>query len=85
MWHAAWIAGLVALGHDKAVSWPWLGLFGVLQILRFWTLVSLADRWTTRIIVLDEPLVTRGPFRYLRHPNYRVVVGEILVVPMVLG
>jgi hypothetical protein len=44
-----------------------------------------SQRWTTRIVVLNEPLVTRGPFRYLRHPDYIVVVGEILVAPMVLG
>ena len=57
----------------------------VLQGLRVWVLASLGPRWTTRIIVLDEPLVRRGPFRVLRHPNYTLVVLEIAVAPMVLG
>jgi methyltransferase len=42
-------------------------------------------RWTTRIIILPEPLVVRGPFRFLKHPNYTLVVAEIIVAPMVLN
>jgi methyltransferase len=38
-----------------------------------------------RIIVLEEPLVVRGPFKYFSHPNYMLVVAEIIVAPMVLG
>ena len=48
-------------------------------------LATLGPRWTTRIIVLDEPLVRRGPFRFLRHPNHTLLVAEIAVAPMVLG
>ena len=49
-------------------------------------LATLGERWTTRIIVLPEaPLVARGPYRWLAHPNYAVVVGEIAVLPMVYG
>jgi methyltransferase len=48
-------------------------------------LASLGSRWTTRIIVLDEPLVARGPYRWVSHPNYLVVIAEIAVAPMVLG
>ena len=45
-----------------------------------------ASRWTTRIIVLPgAPLVARGPYRFLSHPNYAVVIGEIFVLPMVFG
>ena len=47
--------------------------------------MTLGERWTTRIIVLNEPLVAKGPFAYFRHPNYMLVVGEIFVAPMVLG
>jgi methyltransferase len=47
---------------------------------------TLGARWTTRIIVLPEqPLVSRGPYRFLSHPNYAVVIGEIAVLPLVLG
>lgn len=48
-------------------------------------IASLGPRWTTRIIVTDGPLVACGPYRWLSHPNYAVVVAEILVAPMVLG
>ena len=49
-------------------------------------MASLGARWTTGIIVLpNEPLVSRGPYRFLRHPNYAVVTGEIAVLPLVLG
>ncbi len=83
--HAAWIAALVAFGLGNPVSPPWLAAFVLLQILRLWILASLGDRWTTRIIVTGEPLVARGPFRLMRHPNYTLVAAEIVVASMVLG
>ncbi len=83
--HTGWIACLIIFGFDQPVAWAWLAVFSILQIFRFWTLATLGERWTTRIIVLDEPLVARGPFRYVRHPNYMIVVAEIFVAPMVLG
>ena len=84
--HAAWLAGLWLWGWDRAVSAPWLVVFAVLQAGRLWVLATLGERWTTRIIVLPgEPLVRRGPYRLMPHPNYAVVVGEILVLPLALG
>ena len=83
--HSAWIVCLVVFGYDQPVSPVWLLAFAVLQILRVWILGSLGSRWTTRIIILEEPLVARGPFKYLSHPNYTLVVAEIIVAPMVLG
>ncbi len=83
--HASWVAALIVFGYDKVVSLPWLLVFGVLQVFRVWVLTSLGERWTTRIVVLDAPLVRHGPFRFMRHPNYAVVTGEIAVAPMVLG
>ena len=83
--HAAWLAAMVILGHGHAVSLAWLAIFVVLQLLRVWILASLGARWTTRIIVLDEPLVRRGPFAVIPHPNYTLVVAEIAVAPLVLG
>lgn len=83
--HIAWIACLLIFGYDETVALGWLAVFTVLQILRVWILGSLGGRWTTRIIVLEEPLVVRGPFKYFSHPNYMLVVAEIIVAPMVLG
>ena len=83
--HAAWIAALVIFGLGNPISPFWLAVFVLLQAMRIWVLASLGDRWTTRIIVLDEPLVARGPFRFVRHPNYMVVAAEIFVASMVLG
>lgn len=83
--HSAWIGSLILFGHDKVVSLGWLALFAFLQILRVWILCSLGSRWTTRIIILEEPLVARGPFKYVSHPNYMLVTAEIIVAPMVLG
>jgi len=49
-------------------------------------LITLGPRWTTRIIVLpDAPLVKRGPYRFVNHPNYAVVIAEIAVLPLVFG
>ena len=83
--HTAWIVAIVVFGHDQPVNLFWLALFAILQLARAWVLTTLGPRWTTRIIVTDEPLVARGPFRFVRHPNYTVVVLEIFVAPMVLG
>lgn len=83
--HSTWIACLLILGYDETVAYGWLALFVVLQGFRLWILGTLGARWTTRIIILPEPLVVGGPFKYARHPNYMLVVAEIIVAPMVLG
>jgi methyltransferase len=84
--HAAWLAGLWLLAYDRPVEPFFLALFIVLQLARFWVLLTLGRRWTIRIVTMPgEHLVARGPYRLLRHPNYAVVVGEIAVVPLALG
>jgi methyltransferase len=83
--HAAWLTGLW-LGINQSIDRWWLAAFVVLQAARIWVIASLGPRWTTRIIVLPgAPLVARGPYRLLRHPNYVVVALEIAVVPLALG
>ena len=83
--HAAWLIALWIWGRDQDVNLVALAAFAVLQGLRLWVLATLGSRWTTRIIVLrDEPLVTSGPYKYLAHPNYAVVVGEIALLPLAL-
>jgi methyltransferase len=82
--HALWLATLWWLAPGRPVDAFWLGIFVLLQLTRIWVLATLGDRWTTRIIILpDAPLVRAGPYRFVNHPNYVVVVGEIAVLPLV--
>ena len=84
--HASWLAGLWWLAWNRPVNLIWLALFVGLQAMRVWVLATLGGRWTTRIIVLPgEPLVRRGPYRFLSHPNYLVVAAEIAVLPLAFG
>lgn len=85
--HMAWLMAVLWLIPSPAVIyWGWILIFLLLQALRVWVIASLGPYWTTRIISLpDVPLVKRGPYRYVRHPNYLVVVGEILALPMAFG
>ena len=84
--HTAWLAGLWLLAWNAPVNLPLLGIFAGFQLLRVWVLATLKDRWTTRIIVLPEArLVSSGPYRLIRHPNYAVVIGEIAVLPATFG
>lgn len=84
--HALWLFGLWVFGHDHNVDPFWLTLFILLQASRIWVIATLGRRWTTRIIVLPRAVpVARGPYHWLRHPNYLVVVLEIAVVPLGLG
>jgi methyltransferase len=58
--------------HGSARSKWWLLPFVAVQILRFWVLVTLGERWTTRIVILPgAPLVKAGPYRFLDHPTMR--------------
>src|SRR5581483_6222531 len=76
--HSAWLAAIAVLTPADAMpSWPLLALFAALQGLRLWVLASLGRFWTTRVIDLPGvPLVRRGPYRFMRHPNYLVVAAE---------
>ena len=84
--HAAWLITLWWLAPGRSISRPFLALFALIEVGRVWVLRTLGPRWTTRIIVVPgEELVARGPYRFVDHPNYLVVVGEIAVLPLVFG
>ena len=85
--HMAWLmAVLWLIPTPVVIHWGWLLVFLLLQAARVWVIASLGPYWTTRIISLpDVPLVKRGPYRFVRHPNYLVVAGEILVLPLAFG
>ena len=84
--HVLWLAALWWLAPGRLINAFWLALFIALQLARLWTVASLGDRWTTRIIVLPAaPLVQRGPYKWVSHPNYLIVVGEIAALPLAFG
>ena len=84
--HAAWLAVLWIFGPGPPIEIVPLILFAILQLGRLWVIATLGERWTTRIIVLPAaPLVTTGPYRWVNHPNYLIVIGEIAVLPLVFG
>ncbi len=85
--HAAWLLALATMVPlEREPNWALIGGFAMLQGARLWVIRSLGPYWTTRIITLpDRPLVRTGPYRYLKHPNYLVVVAEIAVLPLAFG
>jgi methyltransferase len=82
--HAAWLLTLaLTVPATMPPDWPLLALFLLLQAGRVWVIASLGRRWTTRLIVRPgSELVTSGPYRLLRHPNYLIVLGELAILPL---
>jgi len=85
--HAGWLVAVtLLLPADLQINWVLIAVFAVLQGLRVWVLATLGPYWTTRIVTLEgTPLVRRGPYRFVNHPNYLVVSAEILVLPLAFG
>ena len=85
--HAAWLAAVFFLVPPEApVIWPLIAVYLLLQAARLWAVASLGRFWTTRVITLPgAPLVRRGPYRWLKHPNYLIVAAEIAVLPLAFG
>lgn len=85
--HLAWIAGIALLiPADAPILLPLVVLYLVLQVVRYWVIWTLGRFWTHRIITLPSALlVTRGPYRYIRHPNYAVTVVETFLLPLAFG
>ena len=81
-------ATLGAAHGGPALVWSSIFIFLALcgQALRWWAIASLGWRWNVRVIVTPgEPPVRRGPYRFLRHPNYLAVILEMLAIPLVHG
>lgn len=84
--HASWLAGLWWLGWNAAIVWPFMMLYIALQAFRIWILATLRSRWTTRILTVpNEILVATGPYKYIRHPNYLLVLMEVPLLPLAFG
>ena len=85
--HGAWLlAVFLLIPADRVPSWPLIALFLLLQAARVWVVATLGPYWTTRVLSLPgAPLVRRGPYRWVRHPNYLIVTAEIAVLPLAFG
>ena len=81
------VAEVLVLGARPGPLWPtWLGLWLAAQVLRYAAVRALGERWTVGIwVVPGAPLVRRGPYRVLPHPNYLAVVVELMAAPMMFG
>jgi methyltransferase len=89
--HILWLISTLVEGLLRGPNFPayWpvpLAMFLLVQPLRYWAIFSLGETWNTRILVVPGvKAVGRGPYRYLKHPNYVVVVVEILAFPLIFG
>lgn len=85
---AAAVAEVLVLGRAFPGVWGWISLTLVFlaQGLRWWSVASLGPAWSVRVVVVPEaPVVTRGPYRFLKHPNYLAVAIEVAALPLVHG
>lgn len=88
MLHTSWLAALwvLVISDHAMLWWPAVAGYVLVEIARLWVMVSLGRYWTTRILVpRNAALVRRGPYRFLKHPNYWVVAFEIALLPLALG
>jgi methyltransferase len=70
--------------YVPVLAWTMLALVVLAQALRWWCITTLERRWSTRVVVVPGlPLVTGGPYRWMRHPNYVAVVVEGFALPLV--
>jgi len=89
--HSLWLVSTLVEGFLRGPELPpyWpipLALFLLVQPLRYWAIFSLGESWNTKILVVSgAKLVRRGPYKYVNHPNYVVVVVEILAFPLIFG
>jgi methyltransferase len=86
--HASWLGALwvLVLSGHAFLWWPAVIGYVLVEFARVWVMASLGRYWTTRILVpRGAALVRRGPYRFLRHPNYWVVAFEIALLPLALG
>ncbi len=87
--HALWLLSTAIEGGRRTDARPGRGAlaaFLLAQPLRYWAITSLGEHWNTRILVVPgEKLVRRGPYRYIRHPNYLVVATEVMALPLIFG
>ena len=89
----AYPLSFVAMGVEGALTGPaprdvlmlGLALLGVAKALKLWAITTLGSRWTYKVLVLpNAPLIKSGPYRFLSHPNYLAVAGEMASVALIV-
>ncbi len=89
--HASFFVSIVleSLAMKRSPSPYWivlLAIFVAAQLLRYWAIASLGVYWNTKIIVTpNHPPIKRGPYKYIRHPNYAAVIIEIAIIPLIFS
>ncbi len=85
--HLAWIAAIFLLiPASEPLIWPLAILYLLLQVVRYWVIGTLGRYWTHRIITVPGgPIVRKGPYQWLRHPNYAVTIAETFLLPLVFA
>jgi methyltransferase len=88
MLHTAFIVAMAVEYYYKGgkFSWPFMLIFVLLLSVKVWVIASLGKYWNTKILrVPHAPFIKKGPYKLFKHPNYFIVVCEIVVIPMVFG
>jgi len=84
--HASWLIGLWVIAPGRPLVPVFVVLYLLLAVARIWVMASLGRRWTTHIVVQPGlPRIKAGPYRFINHPNYVVVVGELAILPLAFG
>ena len=92
LFHSAFLVACAV--EPLALHRPFPGFLGYVslggaiaaQLLRYWAISTLGERWNTRIIFVPGATpVTEGPYRYIRHPNYVAVILEFVFLPLIHG
>lgn len=85
--HASWLVAMwVFIPPATLPNLYLLAIFVLAQAARVWIIASLGPYWTTRVITLPgAPLVRRGPYAFIRHPNYAIVCIELAALPLAFG
>lgn len=86
-WFIGWIMESSIGGNALSEIWYlWVGLFVFAQVVRYWCIASLGHFWNTRVLVIPgRKLISKGPYQFIKHPNYVAVGIELLVVPLIFG
>ena len=85
--HVGWLVAIyVTIPSTTFIFIPGIFILGILLLLRIWVITTLGPFWTTRVISASKfPLIIKGPYKWIKHPNYCIVALEIILLPAIFG